>query len=68
MKTIKNWSGMDFTRFLFAAAIVFVAVFLYRRFVLPLFPGLDTGIIRTLVVGVVGAAAWWIVSRGESTQ
>ena len=59
---------MTLVRILFAAAIVFVATYFYRRFVLPFFPSLDTRLIRFLVVGVVGAAAWRLVHRGESSR
>ena len=59
---------MTLVRILFAAAIVFVAMYSYRRFVLPFFPSLDTGLIRFLVVGAVGATAWRLVHRGESSR
>ena len=54
-----------FSRHLLTAVIVFCVMFLYREFVLPLSPGLDTQPTGALVAGAVAVVAWWIVSRGR---
>lgn len=68
MKFISRWRGRKFSRHLYAMAIVFVVMFLYREIALPHFPVLDTRLGGVLVAGVIAAAAWWIVSRGSSSR
>ena len=71
VKAVKSRPNMEISRFLFVAVAVFIVMFLYRGFVLPHFPGLNSPFIRPLVAGVAGAiggAVYWISARGESSQ
>ena len=68
MKIVKGRSGMKLSRHLWAAVIMFVVMILYRKLVLPHYPGLDTLTIKTVVAGIVGGTIWWIVSRGDSSR
>ena len=67
MKIAKRLSRRMLSRYLLVAAVVSVAMFLYRQLVLPVFPDLDSRLVGALVATAIGGAAWWIVSRGRSS-
>ena len=68
MNVVKRLSEKKLARHLLATVIVFVVMFLYRKLVLPHFPGLDSWFGSPLVAGAVALSAWWLVSRGMSAR
>lgn len=68
MKVIRRRSGTRRARVLVMIPVIFVAMSLYREFVLSFLPGLDTWYIEAVVAGVVSVVAWWIASCGRSSR
>lgn len=62
--TISRWfRKRKCSRPLLTAVVFFCVMSLYRKYVLPLSPDLDTQPASALVAATVGAVAWLIVSR-----
>lgn len=62
--TIREWfRNRRYPRHLLAAVVFFCVMSLYREYVLPLSPGLDTQPASALIAGAVAGVVWLIVSR-----
>ena len=50
-------------RCLLVGVLVFVMMFLFRLYVVPLHPALDGPLLAALAAGAMAAAGWWVAFR-----
>ena len=63
MKTTGGATKTWLARSLLVGVLVFVVMFLLRRYVYPSFPALDGPLLGALVAGAVGGVVAWLVLR-----
>ncbi len=63
MKTTGGATKTWLAQSLLLGVLVFVVMFLLRRYVYPSFPALEGPLLGALVAGAVGGVAGWLVFR-----
>ena len=63
MKTTGGATKAWLARSLLLGVLVFVVMFLLRRYVYPSFPALEGPLLGALVAGAVGGVVGWLVFR-----
>lgn len=67
MKTTGGATKTWLARSLLLGVLVFVVMFLLRRYVYPSFPALEGPLLGALVAGAVGGVAGWLVFRRQGS-
>ena len=68
MKAIGRRSGTKWSRHFLTIAIGFVFLSLYKRIVLPQFPGLDTRYFEAMVAAAICVVTSRVISRWEPSR